>query len=132
MAVLCLLTISNVRRQSRQVQPNSALRFNRIQRRIDRNLVQMLISQVLSQLLFILPFAIVSLLELFVDTTSLAFMFSKRLFTIPVFASYATSFYAYTMSSQVYRKEFLNIILFCKQTYERGRTVVSTASIWQT
>mgnify|MGYP001077690578 FL=1 len=140
MAVLCLLTIFNIRRQSKQIQPTSmstttsaamstAVRLSRTHRRIDRNLVQMLFTQVLSQLLFILPFAIVSLAELFVDTTTQAFIVSKRFFTIPLFASYATSFYLYTMSSPVYRKEFLSIVSCVKQTYERGRTVASSLSM---
>jgi len=113
MSLLFLLTLINIRRQSRQIRPNLS-RINNLYRHLDRNLIQMLFSQVFTQFICILPFAIINLLEMFIDSNTILFIFFKRIFTIPLFASYATSFYVYTMSSRIYRQEFMKLLSFCK------------------
>jgi len=113
MGLLFLLTLINIRRQSRQIRPNLT-RINHLYRHLDRNLIQMLFSQVLTQLICILPFAIINLLEIFIDSNTILFIFFKKIFTIPLFAIYATSFYVYTMSSRFYRQEFMKLLPSCK------------------
>jgi hypothetical protein len=113
MGLLFLLTLINIRRQSRQIRPNLS-RINNLYRHLDRNLIQMLFSQVFTQFICILPFAIINLLEMFIDSNTILFIFFKRIFTIPLFASYAISFYVYTMSSRIYRQEFMKLLSFCK------------------
>lgn len=52
MTLLCLLTLINLRRQVRQIQPNLASTGN-VHRQLDRNLIRMLFSQVFTHLLCI-------------------------------------------------------------------------------
>jgi hypothetical protein len=74
----------------------------------------MLFSQVLTQLLCILPHAIISIVALFIDTSSTLYNFFSQIFFLPLYVSYTTSFYIFTLSSRIYRKELMKIIWFWK------------------
>jgi hypothetical protein len=114
---LGILTLINIRRQLRQIQPNVVITGN-IHRRLDRNLTQMLFSQVLTQLICILPFAIMNLLGMFINANSIDFTFLKKFFTIPVFAGYVTNFYIYTLSSRIYRQELMKLLRSCNEFHK--------------
>ena len=107
--IVGILTLLNVRRQLRQIQPNGT-NSGTIHRRLDRNLIQMLFSQILTQLICILPFTIINLLGMFINATTVQYMFLKKFFTIPFFAGYVTNFYVYTMASRIYRQELMKIL----------------------
>ena len=109
MIVLCILTLINMRRQARQVRPMLA-NTNETHRRLDKHLIRILFSQVLTQLICILPFAIISLVALFINTSTTIYNFFEQMFILPLFVSYATSFYIFTLSSRVYRKELYKIL----------------------
>lgn len=109
MAVLCILTLMNIRRQSRTIRSTLVNGNISLHRRLNRQLIQMLFSQVLTQLLCTLPFAIINLLELVTNTDGDLFAFFYQLCIIPLFVSYSTSFYVFTMSSRLYRQELIKL-----------------------
>ncbi|CAF3289200.1 unnamed protein product [Rotaria sp. Silwood2] len=113
MAILCILTLINVRQQSHRIQPMLAT-GNSGSRRLDRHLIRMLFSQILTQVLCILPFAILNLMGFFIDRRTQLFGFFNQIFTVPLFVSYVTSFYIFTMSSRIYRQELLKLLWFRK------------------
>ncbi len=114
MGVLCILTLINIREQARRIRPTLVSGGNNL-RRIDRQMMRMLFSQVLTQLLCILPHAIISILALFINTSSTIYNFFNQIFILPLYVSYATSFYVFTLSSRIYRKELMKIIWFWKR-----------------
>jgi len=79
-------------------------------RRIDGHMMRMLFPQVLTQLLCVLPFAILSLLSLCINNTTTIYNFFSQMLILPLFVSYTTSFYVFTLSSRVYRQELMKII----------------------
>ncbi|CAF2811402.1 unnamed protein product [Rotaria sp. Silwood2] len=113
MSLLCLLIAINIRHQSRQIRPALA-NIGDLHRRLDRNLIRILFSHFLTQTLCILPFAILNLLGMFVNRNAIIYVFFSRSFTLPLFASYTTNFYVNTMSSRIYRREFMKLFSFCK------------------
>ncbi|CAF4456338.1 unnamed protein product [Rotaria sp. Silwood2] len=102
MAVLCILTLMNVRHQSNRIQPMLAT-VNGGSRRLDRHLIRMLFSQILTQVICILPFAVLNLLGFLINRRAQLFSFFHQIFTVPLFVSYVTSFYIFTLSSRIYR-----------------------------
>jgi hypothetical protein len=114
MGVLCILTLINIREQAQRIRPALVSGGNNL-RRMDRQMMRMLFSQVLTQLLCILPFATINLVGLFVDTSTTIYTFFEQIFILPLFVSYTTSFYVFTLSSRIYRKELMRIICFWKR-----------------
>jgi len=114
MGVLCILTLINIRAQARRIRPALVSGNNNI-RRIDRQMMRMLFSQVLTQLLCILPHAVINIVALFINTNSTIYSFFNQIFILPLYVSYATSFYVFTLSSRIYRKELMKIIWFWKR-----------------
>jgi hypothetical protein len=114
MGLFSILTLKNIRQQARRIGP-SLVTGNQSLRRIDRQMVRMLFSQVLTQLLGVLPHAIFSLVGLFIGTTSTIYTFLSDIFILPVFVSYSTSFYVFTLSSRIYREELMKILWFRKR-----------------
>jgi hypothetical protein len=125
MGVLCILTLRNIRQQSNRVRPALST-GNDTLRRIDRQMIQMLFSQVLTQLVCILPFATISLVALFIDTTSVIYTFFNQMFILPLFVSYTTSFYVFTISSRVYRQELFKLIWFWKRRQDDRELTIGT------
>ncbi|CAF0996289.1 unnamed protein product [Rotaria sp. Silwood1] len=113
MTVLCALTLNNIRQQSRRIQPVSGTGKDG-SRRLDRHLIRMLFAQIITQVLSILPFAILNLVGFLTDRRTDLFGFFNQIFTIPLFVSYVTSFYIFTMSSRIYRQELLRLFWFRK------------------
>ncbi|CAF3213424.1 unnamed protein product [Rotaria sp. Silwood2] len=111
MAIFCILTLINVRQQSRRIQPILAT-GNENSHRLDRHLIRMLFSQIVTQLLCVLPFATLNLVAFLIDRRTDLFWFLNQIFTLPLFFSYATSFYVFTMSSRVYRQELVKLLWF--------------------
>ena len=107
MGLFTILTLSNIRRQSRQIMPGTAMRG--VHRRLDRQLMLMLFYHVSIQLFCVVPFAILSLIAIFTSTTTVL-NFSNQLARIPLFFSYSASFYVSTLSSPVYRRELMKFI----------------------
>jgi hypothetical protein len=128
MAVLCILTIINVRQQARRITPALAT-GNDTLHRIDRQMIRMLFLQVLTQLLCVLPFAMLSLMSLFVDRSTNIFNFFEAIFILPLFVSYTTSFYVFTLSSRIYREELMKIIWFWKRRQDANELTVGTHTI---
>ena len=110
MGVLCTLTLMNIRHQSRRIRSNLVNKGIGLHRRIDRQLIRMLFSQVLIQFLCTLPFAILNLLGLMIDTNGSVFAFFQQIWILPLFVSYTTSFYVFTMSSRLYRQELMKLL----------------------
>jgi hypothetical protein len=69
MGLLCVLTLKNIRQQARRIQPTLTQGSESL-RRIDRQMIRMLFSQVLTQLCSVLPFATISLVALFINTST--------------------------------------------------------------
>ncbi|CAF1622486.1 unnamed protein product [Rotaria sp. Silwood1] len=113
MSLLCLLTAINIHRQLRQIRPALAISGN-LNRRLNHNLIRILFSHLITQILCILPFAIINLLGMFVNRNTLTYSFFLRILTLPLFASYATNFYVNTMSSRIYRREFIKLFSLWK------------------
>ncbi|CAF3024782.1 unnamed protein product [Rotaria sp. Silwood2] len=107
-SLLCFLITINIRRQSRQVRP-ATTNVDDLHRRLDRNLMRILFSHFLTQIVCVLPFAIVNLLGMFVNRNTIMYTFFIRILTLPLFASYATNFYVNTLSSRLYRGEFMKL-----------------------
>jgi hypothetical protein len=133
MGLFCILTLNNVREQARRIQPSLATRNHNF-RRIDGHMMRMLFPQVLTQLLCVLPFAILSLLSLCINNTTTIYNFFSQMLILPLFVSYTTSFYVFTLSSRVYRQELMKIIGFqkCRQgANERTIRTITTTEIRQ-
>lgn len=111
------LTINNVRRR-RQVL-SLANENNPVGRRTDSQLLRMLAAQVLVIIIFTLPYSILRLYVIFTQYLPIStlqytqeILASSVIVTIPYFA-HASSFYLYTLTGTIYRKEFLKIIACC-------------------
>jgi hypothetical protein len=128
MGVFCILTLINIRQQARRITPALATGNDSL-RRIDRQMIRMLFLQVFTQLLCVLPFAILSLVSLFIDTNTTIYSFFDQIFILPLFVSYTTSFYVFTMSSRIYRKELMKIIGFWKRAQDETELTIGTLAI---
>jgi len=126
MGSLCILTLKNVREQAQRIQPGFGT-GNESLRRMDRQMVIMLFSQVLTQLLCVLPHAIISLLALCINTTTTIYVFFNDIFILPLYVSYTTSFYVFTLSSRIYRQELMKIFGFGK--LRQGESDITMATI---
>lgn len=109
MSVLCLLILKNIRLQSRQIRPASS-NIIRLCRHADRAVIRLLFSHFITQLACVLPFAIINLLVAFISDDSIIISFLQKVLTLPLFATYATNFYVYTVSSAIYRREFIKVV----------------------
>jgi hypothetical protein len=117
MLVFGLLTLKNLRRH-RLVTPVTT-ETNRITRRTDTQLLRMLAAQVLVFIICTLPVSIYQLYVYFTsyvvrDTLRIAQenVASRTLGMIPYFA-HSSTFYLYTLTGTVFRKEFFKIISRC-------------------
>jgi len=128
MAVLCILTIINVRQQARRITPALAT-GNDTLHRMDRQMIRMLFLQVLTQLLCVLPFAVLNIVALFINSTTPIVTFFQDIFVLPLFVSYTTSFYVFTLSSRIYRKELMQIMWFWKRRQDENELTVGKHTI---
>jgi amino acid permease len=128
MGLFSILTLKNIRQQARRIRP-ALVTENDSLRRIDRQMVRMLFSQVLTQLLCILPFSILNLASLFINTTTTIYNFFSQILILPVYVSYTTSFYVFTLSSRVYRQELMKIIRFGKRRQDENERPIRTIAI---
>ena len=126
MGIFCALTFINIRQQSRRIQPALVAGNNNRRSRIQGQMIKMLFSQVLTQLLCILPHAIISLLSLFINTSTTIYSFFNQIFILPLFVSYTTSFYVFTLSSPVYRQELMKIMWFLRRSEHRQERTLAT------
>jgi hypothetical protein len=117
MLVFGLLTLNNVRRR-RQVLP-IVLGANQINRRTDTQLLRMLISQVLITIIFTLPFSIFRIYGLFTGTIVKNPLrvaqenFALLIINTTSYFAHSSSFYLYTLTGGVFRKELFKIIARC-------------------
>jgi hypothetical protein len=125
MSLLSILTLKNIRQQARRTRPALAIE-NQSLRRIDQQMVRMLFSQVLIELLGVLPHATLNLTGLFVNTSTTIYTFFSQITVLPLFVSYAISFYVYTLSSRVYRQELMKIIWFWKPRQNENELTIRT------
>jgi hypothetical protein len=128
MGVLCILTLNNILQHARRIRPALATGNDSL-RRIDHQMIRMLFLQVFTQLLCVLPFAILNLVALFIDTTTIIYTFFSQIFILPLFVSYTTSFYVFTLSSRIYRKELMQIIWFWKRRQDENELTIGTVAI---
>jgi len=130
LGILCVLTLKNIRQQVQRINPALA-NGNHLHRRIDRQMIRMLIGQIVTQLACILPFAILNLIGLFINSSTVIYNFFFEILCLPLFVSYATSFYVFTLSSRIYQQE-LKKILCCsnlRQDVSEGTmTITKTAT----
>ena len=108
MTYLCILTSINIRYQSQRIKPSLPIVKENHYRRLDRQLIRMLISQVVTQLLCSLPYGLVNILLLFLEKNSTLF-FLQNVFILPLYVTYITSFYVFTLSSRLYRQELYKV-----------------------
>ncbi len=127
MGLLCILTLKNVRGQAQRIQPGFGT-GNESLRRMDRQMVRMLFSQVLTQLLCVLPHAIISLLALCINMNTTLYSFFNNIFYLPLYVSYTTSFYVFTLSSRVYRVELMKIFGFGKRRQGESDITMGTVT----
>jgi hypothetical protein len=99
---------------------------NETLRRIDRRVIRVLFAQVLTQVLCILPFAIINLLALFIDSTTVLYIFLNELFVLPLYVSHTSSFYFFTLTSRVYRQELLKLVWFWKRKQIQKEKTIGT------
>jgi len=125
MGLFSILTLKNIRQQARRIRPGLAT-GNQILRRIDHQMVRMLFSQVLTQLLGVLPFATLSLVALFINSSTNIYNFFSNIFILPLFVSYAISFYVFTLSSRIYRQELMKIIWFRRRRQGENELTIGT------
>ncbi len=125
MSLLCIKALFNIRIQANRIKPMLAT-GNETLRRIDRRVIRVLFAQILTQVLCILPFAIINLLALFIDSTTVLYTFLNQLFVLPLFVSHTTSFYFFTLTSRVYRKELLKLIWFWTGKQGERQTTIAT------
>ncbi|CAF0898296.1 unnamed protein product [Adineta steineri] len=127
MLLFGLLTLKNIR-QHRQVVPTVA-GTNQLVRRTDNQLLRMLIAQVLMVFISTLPYSIYLLYTGFTsniqkDTLRITQEnFAGRVTGSFINFAHTTSFYLYTLTGTVFRKEFHRIILRCRHP---TRDIVST------
>jgi hypothetical protein len=76
MTLPCILTLKNIREQTRRIQPTTST-GNDSMRRIEQQIIRMLFSQVLLQLICILPNSILNLIDLFTGTTTTLYIYSS-------------------------------------------------------
>jgi len=129
---MCVLTLKNIRQQVQRINPALA-NGNHSLRRIDRQMIRMLIGQILTQLACILPFAILNLIGLFINSSTVIYNFFFQILCLPLFVSYATSFYVFTLSSRIYQQE-LKKILCCsdsRQDMSEGTMVITKTAAHQ-
>jgi len=116
------LTLNNIRHNNQIVHRHPEI--NRIRRRTDIQLFQMLISQVFVIIISTLPYFIYQLYALStinvvkntlrIAQENLAY---QSVASITSFA-HSTSFYLYTLSGTVFRKEFYKILRQCQHPYQ--------------
>ncbi|CAF3492710.1 unnamed protein product [Adineta steineri] len=117
MLLFGLLTLNNIR-QHRRVVPTIS-RNNQILRRTDNQLLRMLIAQVLVIMIATLPYSINQLYSSFtVNITKSTLRIAQESFATRVLGSltsfaHTTSFYLYTLTGTIFRKEFHKIIQRC-------------------
>jgi hypothetical protein len=126
MGLFCALTFINIRQQSRRIQPALVAGNNNRRTRIQRQMIKMLFLQVLTQLLCILPHAIINLLSLFINTSTTIYSFFNQIFILPLFVSYTTSFYVFTLSSPIYRQELMKLMWFLRRPGDRQERTLAT------
>lgn len=118
MGVLCLLTVNNVRQQSKRVRPVSIAKHED-PHRVDLHLIRMLFAQIMTQLVCILPYATFILVTSFIQIDITLSEFLNPIFILPLYVSYATSFYVFTLSSRFYRMALLKLVW--SQKFSRDR-----------
>ncbi|CAF1004387.1 unnamed protein product [Adineta steineri] len=128
MLVFGYLTLNNIRQQ-RQVLPITGVN-NQIHRRTDRYLLRMLTAQVLVIIISTLPFSIYRVYSSFtVNIAKSTFRIAQENLavqianTVPYFA-HSSSFYLYTLTGSVFRKEACKIIPCCSP-HRRNRVHMS-------
>ena len=112
------LTMNNLR-QRRQALPR-ARQTNQISRRTDTQLLRMLAAQVLVVAISLVPFCIYGLYTSFTanldkDTLRLAQEnLAFQIVSVMTYFSHSSSFYLYTLSGTIFRKELFKIIDLCR------------------
>jgi hypothetical protein len=107
MIILCSITLILLRRQRRRIMPVNQTRL----RQRDNQLLKMLFIYVVSQLICTIPFSIVLLIVVYeLPSPSATSILLFRVFILLFNVNFATSFYAYTLSTPFYRHELYSLI----------------------
>jgi hypothetical protein len=116
MLIFGLLTIKNIRRNRRLVQPTANVQNQSNINRRDNQLLTMLLLQVMIIIIFTLPFAIQKLVNTFTTTTNQTSL-QKAQYNLLTgtlrlisYGSHAFGFYFYTLAARIFRTELLKII----------------------
>ena len=130
MFIFGILTLINIRQQRRVAQTIGQI--NRNNSRTDNRLLRMLISQVLVIILSTLPFTIYQLYSALTVTivkdslrTSIENLTNGTTNVLTYFA-HSTSFYMYTLTGTIFRKEFFKII---RKSFNQNRNQIQTIEI---
>ncbi|CAF0739714.1 unnamed protein product [Didymodactylos carnosus] len=130
MTLFGLLTLMNIRTRRRRVVPINV----RQTRQTDFQLFRMLLCQVTFYIILVSPFNAMYAASTILGQTSSLFNFIYKISRLFYFLSYSTSFYIYTLSARLYRKEFLKIVntvlrrLFKIETNQQPRQKNSTTN----
>ncbi|CAF1481477.1 unnamed protein product [Adineta steineri] len=117
MLLFGFLTLNNIR-QRRQVVPTVA-GTNQLVRRTDNQLLRMLIAQMLVIIISTLPFSVYQLYAAFTSNFSKSTLqlaqenLAARVVGVMTYFAHTTSFYLYTLTGTVFRKELRRIIGQC-------------------
>ncbi|UJR19157.1 hypothetical protein I4U23_022287 [Adineta vaga] len=127
MLLFGLLTLRNIRQQ-RFIIPVAA-DHNQMVRRTDTQLLRMLLAQVLLIIIFTLPLSILQLYSSFTaNFTKNALQLAVeslviRTASVLTYFAHSSTFYMYTVTGTVFRKEFFKIVRRCGRTI---RNIIST------
>ncbi|CAF1212532.1 unnamed protein product [Adineta steineri] len=118
MLLFGFLTLNNIRRHRRAV--SNVPRTNQILRRTDNQLLRMLIAQVFMIIIATLPFSIYQLYTSFTSSFTKSTLqiaqenLAGRIAGVITYFAHTTSFYLYTLTGTIFRKEFIKIIQRCR------------------
>ncbi|CAF1051769.1 unnamed protein product, partial [Didymodactylos carnosus] len=108
MGTFGLLTILSIRQHRQRIVP-STVNISRGKKR-DKQLSRMLLIQIITEVLLVMPFAIMQLILVILNYVNDIITFVAALTVLPLFFSYCTSFYIYTLSARLYRTELFRVI----------------------
>ncbi|CAF0976876.1 unnamed protein product [Didymodactylos carnosus] len=128
-----ILTLVNIKRQHHRIMP--VIMTNRLStRQTDGQLLRMLLFQVITYIILVLPYNTTLVWTTLVDSNNVV-AFTTNITRFPLFLSYSTSFYVYTLTNRLYRKEFftlLNLItqrLFARTIVQRITSTVMNTTV---
>lgn len=111
MVFLCGITLALLRQQRRRIMPVNQVRL----RQRDNQLLKMLFMYVAMNVVCTVPFAVTYVMLMFQQPRYVSLhVLLYRLFGLLMNVNFATSFYAYTLGTPLYRRELYNSVVFIR------------------